>query len=348
MLAPRFLLTLVTVSIAFTALAQDLSNVPPGERAEAARLFKIYRESADQPARGQAAEALSQMHYTVMLALVPILERDWQLAVANYLNAVQRVAAEVARKRTSDSAFAREVAALRTTLAKLRAAGDGLTKERLHSEGEPALKRLRELHTITKADLVAAQAALGPAGDAARALTRMRVMLKQKTRLKDERDFTEADLARQESALIVRAFRTDPKAAMVLEANAALSAKSGVPADEIEGIRDLNEMRMLLGLAPVLIDPKLHDAARGHSQDKTTMKFFAHDSPAPGKKTPWDRAKLAGTTASAENIFSGSPNPRATNQAWFFSPGHHVNMFGNHSRVGMGRCEGNWTQMFGR
>lgn len=348
MSAPRFLFTFIATLIAASALAQNLSHVSRGERGEAARLFKIYRESTDQPARGQAVEALSQMDSAVMLALVPILERDWQLAVTDYLNAIQRVAPVVARKRTSDSTFSREVAALRATLAGLRAAGDGLTTERIHSEGEPALKRLRELHTMTKAELVATQAALGPAGDAARALTRMRVMLKQKTRLKDERDYTEADLARQESALIARAFRTDPKAAKILEANVSLAARAGLPADEVEGIRDLNEMRILSGLAPVLIDPKLHDAARDHSQDMATMRFFAHESPAPGKRTPWDRAKRAGTTAIAENIFSGSTHPHAANQSWFSSPGHHVNMFGNHRRGGMGRYEGHWTQMFGR
>ena len=348
MSVPRLVLTLIAVLIAAAAPAQNPWRVPSGERAEAARLFKIYRGSADQQARAQAAEALSQMDPAVLAALVPLVERDWQAAVGDYLNGVQRVVPEVVRRRVSDPAFRREVAALRATMATLRAAGDGLTKERLRDEGEPTLRRLRELHTITRSDCVAARPALGPAGDAAHALTRIRVMLKQKARLKDERDYAEADLARQESALTARAFRPDPKAAKILEANAALAAKSGMTAEEIEGIRVLNDTRMLLGLTPVLIDPKLQQAARGHSRTMATLRFFAHESPEPGRRTPWDRAKLAGTTASAENIFNGSDDPRAANDCWCSSPGHHVNMFGNHIRVGMARCEGNWTQLFGR
>lgn len=345
---PRFLITLIATLFAASAPAQNLAHVPANERAEAARLFKVYRKSADLPARGQAVEALSQMHENVMLALVPMIERDWQVAVTEYLASFQRAATDLARKRSRGYAATREIAGLRANLAKLRAAGERLTPQRLQSEGEPALQRLRELHSITKADLTSAQPKLGPAGEAARALTRMRVMLKQKTPLQDDREYTEADLDRQESALILGAIRVDPKAAVILDANAALAARFGLPADEVEAIRDLNELRMLLGLGPVIIDPRLQDAARGHSQDMATLRFFSHDSPVAGKTTPWDRAKLVGTEASAENIFSGSPDHRAANEAWFLSPGHHVNMFGNHRRVGMGRCRGNWTQLFGR
>jgi uncharacterized protein YkwD len=345
---PLRLFPLLAMLVAIPALAQDLSHVPSGERKEAARQFKIYREGADPAAREQAARSLSNMDYTVLLALVPVVERDFQSAVTNYRTAVQRAATKVARRRSDDRAFVREVAALRATLANLRAAGGALTKARIQIEGEPALNRLRGLHTIAMADLVAAQPALGPAGDAARALTRIRAMLKQKTRLQDDRDYTEADLARDETAAIARAFHRDPRAEAVLDANAALAANRTVPADEAECIRDLNEMRMLAGLAPLLIDPGLCNAARMHSQDMVKFRFFAHDSPAPGRRTPWERAKLAGTTANAENIFAGSADPHFANRNWFSSPGHHLNMFGNHRRTGAGRYERHWTQMFGR
>jgi uncharacterized protein YkwD len=342
-----FRLLLATILFAAVSQAQDLSRVPPAEQAEAARLVKIYRESADQAAREAAVDSLLKMHYTVLQAMIPVLERDWQLMVTSYRGAFSRQAAEVARRRSVDPAFVKEVAAQRAVLAKLRNAGDGLTKESLHSEGEPALKRLRELHKITRDDLVAALPALGPAREATRALTRMRAKLKKKILLRDDRDFTESDIDREEATAIARAFRTDPEAQRVLDLNADFAAKKAVPADEAEGVRDLNEMRMLLGLRPVLIDPKLHHAARDHSKDMATLKFFAHESPVPGKKSPWDRAKAAGTTAGAENIYVGSTSPQAANQGWFFSPGHHTNMFGHHRRVGQGRHEGHWTQMFG-
>jgi uncharacterized protein YkwD len=287
------------------------------------------------------------MHFTVLIAAKPIVEHDWTNVMASFRTVVPRTAAEVARRRAADPAFKKEVSTLRATLARLRAMGNGLTKEALRSEGGPALERLRVLFTITPADLSAGNPAAVPLIDAARTYTRMRALVQDKIRLGDPAAYNESDVNRELAAMIARAFRTDQKADRILDANTALVVKAAVPADEAEGIRELNELRMLLGLDPVLIDPKLHDAARGHSQDMVENHFFAHDSPLPGKRTPSDRARLAGTTGGAENIFAGNPSPRAANDGWFFSPGHHVNMFGRHKRAGMGRYEGHWTQLFG-
>jgi uncharacterized protein YkwD len=76
-------------------------------------------------------------------------------------------------------------------------------------------------------------------------------------------------------------------------------------------------------------------------------KFFAHESPVAGKKTPWDRAKNFGTTAGAENIANGAAAGRATIMQWWHSPGHLKNMMGAHNRVGLGNFKTTWTQMLG-
>lgn len=134
----------------------------------------------------------------------------------------------------------------------------------------------------------------------------------------------------------------------ILALNRKLAKDKKVPDAEVRGIEECNELRMLVGLCAVLLDPKLCDAARDHSKDMAEKGFFAHESPVPGKKTPWDRAKNFGTSASGENIYMGSAEPHDANMGWFYSPGHHKNMFspGQH-RIGMG-CTGNhWTQMFG-
>lgn len=335
------------IALAITASAQDLSRVPPAVQAEAARLFKVFREDRVLAEREKALGELTKMHYTVLQAAIPLMEREWQNTMVNFRTIIARTAAEVARKRSADSQFKKEVGTLRGTLAKLRSAPGGPSKEALKAEGGPALAKLRTLFTITMADLAAENPAVTPLFDATMAYTRMRTALQDKIRLTNPLIYKEADVDRELATMIARAFRTDQKAEKTLEANAALVAKGAVPAEEGEGIRDLNEMRILLGLEPVLLDPKLHAAARGHSQDMAEKNFFAHDSPVPGKKTPWDRAKLAGTTAGAENIFAGNASPRAANEGWFFSPGHHLNMFGKHRRGGMGRHEGHWTQMFG-
>ena len=130
--------------------------------------------------------------------------------------------------------------------------------------------------------------------------------------------------------------------------NDKIAAKENVPDDERKGIREVNEWRLLLGLNALIIDSKLCDASRSHSEDMERHKFFAHESPLAGKKTPWDRAANEGTKASGENIYMGSTLPAAANKGWFYSPGHHKNMFrGSHKQIGLGRYGRHWTQMFG-
>jgi uncharacterized protein YkwD len=105
---------------------------------------------------------------------------------------------------------------------------------------------------------------------------------------------------------------------------------------------------LYVGLGALELDPQLCEAARDHSKDMAEQNFFAHESPVPGKKTPWDRAAKAGTTASGENIFAGSVDAHAANLGWFYSPGHHKNMFSpGQRRIGLGRHGSHWTQMFG-
>ena len=110
----------------------------------------------------------------------------------------------------------------------------------------------------------------------------------------------------------------------------------------------LNLTRNLLGLNALSIDLKLCAAARDHSADMQRLKFFAHESPVAGKKTPWDRAKNFGTTASGENIMMGVRDGKAANLGWFHSPGHHKNMLGNHNRVGMGLTGAHFTELLGK
>ena len=131
----------------------------------------------------------------------------------------------------------------------------------------------------------------------------------------------------------------------VRKQNAKLAKK--LDRAEVDGIRYLNEMRIVMGFKPMLIDPKLCAAARGHSKDMQTLDFFDHESPVEGKATFLDRARLAGTKANGENIYWGSPNGRNAIDVWFSSPPHHWNMFDpDWTHQGIGRWEDHWTQMF--
>jgi uncharacterized protein YkwD len=137
----------------------------------------------------------------------------------------------------------------------------------------------------------------------------------------------------------------DNNARETLEANAKLIGK--IETEEARAILACNLMRQLLGLNVLKIDLKLCDAARDHSKDMATLNFFAHDSPVPGKTTPWDRAKNFGTTASGENIAAGYADGNAANLGWFHSPGHHKNMLGGHQRIGLGMHGSHYTELFG-
>lgn len=113
----------------------------------------------------------------------------------------------------------------------------------------------------------------------------------------------------------------------------------------------LNRERDICGLAPLRLEEKLSDAAKGHSGDMARLGFFAHESPVPEKKSPWDRARLAGFAgnASGENIFMGSTNFQAAYNGWFGSDGHRFIMFADGPNVlGLGISGVHWTLMTGR
>lgn len=134
----------------------------------------------------------------------------------------------------------------------------------------------------------------------------------------------------------------------IMANNRKIAAKAELPEPERLGIEELNTMRLLVDLRALRLDPKLCLAARGHSQDMKEHSFFSHTSPLPGKSSPSKRAALAGTSGGGENIYMGSKNPASANKGWFFSPGHHKNMFNpSYGRVGLGNYGAHWTQMFG-
>ncbi|MCF7675705.1 MAG: CAP domain-containing protein [Akkermansiaceae bacterium] len=111
----------------------------------------------------------------------------------------------------------------------------------------------------------------------------------------------------------------------------------------------LNRERCITGLIPLRLEEKLHDATQGHSEDMARLGFFAHESPVEGKKTPWDRARLAGFEGhgAGENIFMGSASPNSAYNAWFGSDGHRFIMFGGGNVLGVGVSGVHWTMMTG-
>jgi uncharacterized protein YkwD len=128
---------------------------------------------------------------------------------------------------------------------------------------------------------------------------------------------------------------------------ANMELREKIRIEEYRQIWQTNLYRILLGKAPLKINPNLCDAARDHCKDMAELKFFAHESPVAGKRTPGDRAKNFKASASGENIFMGDPSPDGAFWAWFKSLGHHQNMVREYAEIGVGHHERYWTQMFG-
>lgn len=239
-----------------------------------------------------------------------------------------------------------KIAALRKKLAELRSEPE-LTKEKLQTEGLPALDELTAVWR--QREMTVSQHFQRIAKTAAAVMRQREFFEKLREDRQGESDgpLPVADwLERAEKLAEKVSPPVDPVVREVAQENAKIGPK--LPADVVSGMTAVNAMRIMCGLRPLVYDVKLCTAATGHSTDMQNENFFAHESPVPGKKTFTDRAALAETTASGENIYMGSTNPTEAIKAWFLSPGHHKNMLGEgHKRQGLGRAGKHWTQMFG-
>jgi hypothetical protein len=274
-----------------------------------------------------------------------------------YLAELEKSAAKLVSSRLDKPTLA-EVDKLRKQVNDLRR-DEQLSKERIHAEGDPARELLRALLEVHVDHVLEAQPELAKLRESIGTdlyeleqdfglWMRCNFAMPEKKRSKAVADPIERWPAVQsaEAWVCMLATPMTPADREVLTKNRALAAELPEP-EETAGVLDLNRLRILLGLNALLLDVKLCAASRDHSNDMRTLGFFDHQSPVEGKKTPWDRAARFGTTAGAENIAAGHESGASANLGWWYSPGHHKNMLGGHARVGLGRSEGFWTQMFG-
>lgn len=245
-----------------------------------------------------------------------------------------------------------EIESLRETVLALR--GDAsLSKDRIVEEGDPAVERLTELLVVDAGPLVRDSEDLTVQRERIRALGGLWERCDEAAAAKRKIESGECPepstfdevLERQERLATALAMPIDGRDRKTLLANEENAWR--IDSGEALGILDLNVLRLLLGIGALRIDTNLCAAARDHSNDMRTHEFFAHTSPIEGKETPSQRASRFRASASSENIARGHRDPATTNLQWFHSPGHHKNMLGNHGRIGLGRSESHWTQLFG-
>lgn len=283
-------------------------------------------------------------------AVLGVIERELGPQVRRYHELFYRQAVQLAGKKAKTTPL-EEVAALRAVVLGLQQRPD-FSGDLIRRTADPAMQRLRELLLIAPDDVRASLPAiprerekLSDLGGLWERCLRSLWEAAPREERPDESPSFEKFLLGEEMLAVGLAAPMPPLTRDVLAANARLAGR--IDEQEARAVTALNLTRMLLGLSPVALDLRLCAAARDHSNDMKTLGFFSHESPVPGKTSPWDRAKLFGTTASAENIAAGYPDGNAVNEGWFHSPGHHKNMLGNHKRVGVGRVGTHYTQMFG-
>src|SRR5262245_48478055 len=119
------------------------------------------------------------------------------------------------------------------------------------------------------------------------------------------------------------------------------------PASESRMLELLNRERVSQGLVALVVDEKLRQAARDHSEEMVRLRYFAHESPTQG--SPFDRMLRAGARfgAAGENL-AFAPTVEAAHRGLMNSPDHRKNILTpQFRRVGIGVVTaGSWGRMF--
>lgn len=370
---PAKALVAITVSLLFavpaTAQVPGKALLNAKQREEVGKLLLEFRRVRGQPEKRQAViERAGHIAPVAVSQVLEIVRRELEPQLVDYRQQFAKAASAVIAARTAPERL-EEIKQIREKVLDL-AKKEDLTKAEIVATSDPGLAQLKELILVSRQDILNSNAKLTPVRERLFVLGKewelcATLILSakdddkpkagaspQKQDPKEEPadiDTTpsfEKYLAKDEEIATALATPMSDKARQALAKNAQLAPQ--LDPEEARCVLDLNLTRNLLGLDPLTIDLKLTAAARDHSKDMLEQDFFAHESPVEGKKTPWDRAERFGTTASGENIAMGTLDGGVANLMWWHSPGHHKNMLGDHTRVGLGRQVQHWTELFGR
>lgn len=130
---------------------------------------------------------------------------------------------------------------------------------------------------------------------------------------------------------------------------AAHSMMKSAKPEAVQYAELLNARRFVLGMKPLLLGEKLSAACMQHSEEMVKLKYFAHESPVPENKTPWDRVKNAGFegTGGGECIYAGGSSARDAHTGWWYSDGHRLILYSDAKAQGIAKFANTWTFMTG-
>jgi len=236
---------------------------------------------------------------------------------------------------------------------------ENLSKEMIQTEIDPIIQRLQTMVVLDRASVFDSNAELLVAREQllvpGKHWERCAIILHEDaiTKINDPKARQELSppsfeqwLVDEEEFLLRLAMPMGTANRAVLATNETLGKQ--LDEEEVKAILATNLLRLLVGRPALTIDLLLSASGRDHSSDMERLNFFSHDSPVSGKSSPWDRARNFGTSASGENIAINGGGGAGVVRAWYYSPGHHKNMFGKHTRIGVGKSGRHWTQLFGK
>ncbi len=326
------------LTLAATALAADIGpadalvakdNVTKDKAAKDKAAPPLSKEARQQITRYRMARKPAQRAAAIVDLVA--LGDEGKTAAKELFEKELKLAEPAVRAAQQPTKFDAPLEKLRKVLAGLRE-DPNLTKDQLKNVGLPTLEELTAVYGQWT------RATAGRTAKAGRVVAQLNEMVAVLKALQDkwplDAPIPVNDYLNQSRGQLDKlSGKDDEEAKKVLAENRARAAK--FPADLRSGMDEVNAVRIVCGLRPLLYDEKLCAAAIEHSTDMETHNYFSHEAPETEKKTPWDRAKLAGTTASGENIFKGGkrrpqcrqglvPQPRA--------PQEHALRFGQAAR----------------
>ncbi|MFK7929803.1 MAG: CAP domain-containing protein, partial [Myxococcota bacterium] len=152
----------------------------------------------------------------------------------------------------------------------------------------------------------------------------------------------------------LQTFARSPEEKALFAEWAAVEAYSEqVMADFADGprrqFRITNRYRRMFGHRPLAAHAQLFEAAQAHSDEMSTLGYFSHFSPTPGRETPYARMRAAGYTYGVSENIALNSSALGAHNAWLHSAGHHRNLLNpGHTEFGVGVGGKYYTQAFGR
>ena len=115
-----------------------------------------------------------------------------------------------------------------------------------------------------------------------------------------------------------------------------------------EQLQITNAYRAMFRHRPLALVPSICLAAQGHADEMSKLGYFAHMSPTPGRRTPFERMKLAGYSFGVTENIALVDGAQGAHDAWCRSSGHHRNLLNpRHTEFGIGANGRYWVQNFG-